>query len=260
MNLVFASGFLIPQHFSGISYFRGLKRHLDDGGRHRAIFPAVPPLATAAERAVPLADAIAGAFPQGPVHVIAHSMGGLDSRVLIAGNLRGLSDPGRIRSLTTLSTPHKGSPVADLLLGKGPVDVPPLARQLIGGAIAFLGIPTGALEDLTTDGARKIPDPTTSHGQIHYRSYFASGRPGFRRTCFLLGPTHDYISSQTQQDNDGLVALASAQYGQFQQPSWQCDHADITGHDLDNLFGEPDFKHLDHIDAIIADLEKLPGA
>ena len=121
MNLVFASGFLVPQQFLGIDYFRGMSAHL--AGRHDALFHVVPPVGTSEMRAQSLADAIQQKFPAGPVHIIAHSMGGLDSRTLIARNHHGLSQPGRIASLTTLSTPHRGSPVADLLAGPRPTDL-----------------------------------------------------------------------------------------------------------------------------------------
>src|SRR6266568_4744432 len=112
MNLVFASGFFVPQHILGIDYFRGLKAHVEGNG-HQALFPEVPPLGTCEVRAEVLADAIQRAYPKGPVHIIAHSMGGLDSRTLIARNLDGLSSPGRVASLTTVSSPHRGSPVAE---------------------------------------------------------------------------------------------------------------------------------------------------
>src|SRR4051794_38918686 len=72
------------------------------------------PLDTSEKRAGKLADTIDQKFPAGAIHIIAHSMAGLDSRSLIGRNLHGLSAPGRIASLTTLSTPHLGSPVADL--------------------------------------------------------------------------------------------------------------------------------------------------
>ena len=42
MNLVFASGFLLPQHLLGINYFRGLPDHLAQTGV-KALFPQVPP-------------------------------------------------------------------------------------------------------------------------------------------------------------------------------------------------------------------------
>ena len=41
MNLVFASGVLIPQEILGVDYFRGLKAHVEGKG-HQAIFPQVP--------------------------------------------------------------------------------------------------------------------------------------------------------------------------------------------------------------------------
>src|SRR5262252_6205372 len=52
------------------------------------------------------------------VHLIAHSMGGLDSRFLIAK----LGLANRVLSLTTIGTPHHGSPIADLVVrGTNPV-------------------------------------------------------------------------------------------------------------------------------------------
>jgi hypothetical protein len=71
----------------------------------------------------------------------------------------------------------------------------------------------------------------------------------------LLAPTHNYIRQVTGQDNDGVVASESAKYGEFQQPTWQCDHADMIGYNLDTAgVGPPIFPHLAKIDAIIAQL------
>src|SRR5262249_31487316 len=123
MNLVFASGFLVPQHILGVAdYFNGLAKYIKDGGKHTAIFPDVSPVGTCEMRARQLAPQIRAAFPNGEIHIIAHSMGGLDCRVLIAQNLEGLSTPGRIKSLTTIATPHRGSLIPDLLAGPRPQD------------------------------------------------------------------------------------------------------------------------------------------
>ena len=119
MNLVFASGFLIPQHPPGINYFRDLKAHVEAQG-HETVFPDVPALDSCEKRAKPLAEQIFAKYPDGDIHIIAHSMGGLDSRVLIARNHFGLSE--RIKSLTTMATPHLGTEVADLLIGRRPED------------------------------------------------------------------------------------------------------------------------------------------
>ena len=253
MNLVFASGFLVPQQVLGVEYFRGLQAHLAQAGGHTALFPLVPPTGSCESRARVLADAIQQAYPAGAIHIIAHSMGGLDCRMLIARNLNGLSDPGRIASLTTLSTPHRGSPVADLLAGSRPGDGRRLIYDGISHAIGLLGVDIGALADLTTDGAAKVPDPAQTH--IRYHSYFACGRRVRCRRCFALAATHHYVSAVTGQVNDGVVALDSARYGEFQEPFWPCDHVDMTGHNLDTAdLGGFQFDHLAAFDAIIGGL------
>ncbi len=254
MNLVFASGFLVPQHILGISYFNGLEDRLQ--GRHETLFADVPALDTSERRASVLADLIQQKFPDGAVHIIAHSMGGLDSRTLIARNLHGLSAPGRIASLTTLSTPHRGSPVADLLVGPKPDGLRRLVYDAVSHALGQLGVPFGALGDLTAEGAARIPDAAKTHPHIRYRSCFAQGRPEpFRPTSLVLAPTHHYIHSVTGQANDGVVALDSARYGEFQQPFWACDHVDMVGHNLDfEKFSEFRFDHFAAFEALISQL------
>jgi triacylglycerol lipase len=256
MNLVFASGFLVPQHVLKINYFNGLEARLK--GRHETLFPDVRPLASCAARADELADAIVKRkFPAGEIHIIAHSMGGLDSRSLIGRNLLGLADPGRIASLTTLSTPHFGSPVADLLLGSEPTGAPRLLYNAARRVLDQLRIPIGALEDLTTAGALRIPNVANTHKHILYRSCFAAGRPKpFPPTSALLKLTHDFVASVVKdQPNDGLVARESARYGKFQQRFFACDHADLVGHNLDfvNLTGFQ-FPHLAEIETLINQL------
>ena len=202
-----------------------------------------------------LADAIQRAYPDGAVHIIAHSMGGLDSRALIAHNFQGLSNPGRIVSLTTVSTPHRGTAVADLLAGPRPEGPHRLLYDGVDHAIHLLGVDTGALANLTTEEASRVPDVARTHPHIRYRSYFASGRPGILPTCFALALLHHYITVTTGQENDGLVALDSARYGEFQEPFWHCDHADAVGHNLDTADqGGFCFNHFAAFDAIISQL------
>jgi triacylglycerol lipase len=252
LNLVFAHGFLGWSHpLLGINYFRGLQAHITRLGGHAALFPQVPPVGTYEHRARALADAIQQAYPEGPVHIIAHSMGGLDSRVIIARNLHGLSNAGRIASLTTLSTPHYGSPVADLLAGSRPLGPRRLLYDAISHAIGLLGIDTGAIADLTAERCSKVPDVAQTHPHIRYRSYFGSGRAGLPRTCAALVPAHQYISAVTGQPNDGLVAQQSAQYGEVIEPFWPCDHLDMIGHNLDTADLIFQFDHLAAFEAII---------
>ena len=76
----------------------------------------VPGVDSVAVRAAALGtqiDAFMAANHLDHVHIIAHSMGGLDARYLIST----LHYAAKVKSLTTLSTPHRGSPLADLGLG-----------------------------------------------------------------------------------------------------------------------------------------------
>lgn len=85
-------------------------------------------------------------------HIMAHSMGGPDSRWMLSP-----ANPDRIgvpsRSLTTIGTPHRGSPIADLV--DHPVDLAPFVAALTG-----LGISLNGLRDLTTQlfGRRRRPE------------------------------------------------------------------------------------------------------
>jgi triacylglycerol lipase len=218
----------------------------------------VDPLASAAVRAQQLADQIQAGFPSGSVHIIAHSMGGLDCRVLIGNNLNGLA--GRIASLTTLSTPHQGSPVADLLAGDGPDD----KRRAIVDVISRLGLNTDALVNLTTTEAKKLPNVQSTPG-IRFRSYPASGRPkDFLRfvptppTAALFVLSNAFIKGLTGEDNDGLVTPTSATFGEV-QTVLQCDHADMIGYNLNGPLDPFQFQHLDLFDEIIGKLEKDGG-
>ena len=104
-----------------------------------------------------------------------------------------------------------------------------------------------------------MPDVATTHPHIRYRSYAATGRHTVPATSPIFLLTHKYIRFETGQENDGLVTLKSAQYGEFQQPIWAGDHADIVGHNLDiPPRGKSKFDHLAEIDTIIARFRRAP--
>ncbi|HTO85304.1 MAG TPA: hypothetical protein VMQ73_24000 [Methylomirabilota bacterium] len=268
MNIVLASGFLVPQRIGQIiEYFRGVESRLKAQGHH-VLAHKVPVVASCKVRAKSLADAIQAEFKNEPVHIIAHSMGGLDARMMIGENMNGLGEKGRIVSLTTLSTPHQGSPLADLLAGKGPEDL----RRPLFDRLESVGIDIRGLRDLTSDVDGALPDVPKDFPHIHCRSYAASGRGGPRPTTYLLLPGQIYIKRQTGQENDGAVAVGSATYGEF-KGAWPCDHFQIVGHDFDppSLFGgfgrsilgalglatSAEFDHLAKFDEIVADLQVI---
>lgn len=114
-GIVLAHGFLGFGDIDGLNYFRGVKAHLDAQG-YRVLQPTVNPIASVQERSASLSAQIKAWAGADKVHVIAHSMGGLDVRYLlqpkggVAGEL--------FASVTTLCTPHLGTPLATIVAGQ----------------------------------------------------------------------------------------------------------------------------------------------
>src|ERR1700761_8304002 len=119
MNIILVHGILGFRSKFGLEYFRGIAEHLRTKGL-RVLAPALDPTRGIIFRGNQLRDQINQAMANGALdpaqksHIIAHSMGGLDSRWMLSP-----VNPDRIqssiRSLTTISTPHRGSPIADIV-------------------------------------------------------------------------------------------------------------------------------------------------
>lgn len=233
MNLVFASGFLAPQRLGALDYFRSLPAVYPE-----ALFARVPVDAKICDRAPLLASQIQQHFPTGEIHIIAHSMGGLDSRFLLSNNLVSLAE--RIVSLSTVSTPHRGSPVADAILGLLPgIDARPV-RDLLD---RFTSVGSGALEDLTTAAAAKFNEANPDVPRVHYFSYFGSGY-----ISLALLPTFELIKSRggtaDEKNNDGVVSLSSARWPtELAESPWRADHLAQIGHNLDSFDLVSTFDH-----------------
>lgn len=105
-------------------YFAHVERALaarftDAGERLETHVVDVAPTASIRRRAVRLAELVAlAAGEEGPIHLLGHSTGGLDARLVASPSARlpitseKLAWLGRLRSLTTMSTPHYGTPLA----------------------------------------------------------------------------------------------------------------------------------------------------
>jgi triacylglycerol lipase len=245
MNLVFASGFLIPQTLQGLAYFRDVAQHYPG-----ALFPRVDITGTAAGRAGQLAEQIDAAFPSGRIDIIAHSMGGLDARFLLSHNLHNLT--GRVATLSTIATPHRGSPVADLLAGSTPIGPQRLVYDIIKAALARLGCPTGALAALTTGSAMTFNQQCLDAKQVTYLAYAGCGPRSF--TFRPSGALIEHAASTAdERQNDGLVSVASAQWphNDLAEPPWPADHLAEVGYDLDRPGSKPKFDYLAAIARVV---------
>ena len=275
MNLVLHHGFFGFAALGEVVYFNGVRDHLM--GKFpdlRILVTEVAPDGKIKERGTQLGQQLReatrpGGFfgPDSPVHIIAHSMGGLDSRFLLSpDNPENMAD--KVSSLTTISTPHKGSPVADVLVEIGDVLSPNNEQkvfvQRLQAALEQAGIHVGGLRNLTTEGVRQFneefrDDPRTKKFSVagKGRGVKLGGLPAVD-TCLALGLPHRIIRERTGGENDGLVSVDSATWGEGPE-LWRADHADEIGHNLDlGPKARPLlFKYLTKYEALVERLRQL---
>jgi triacylglycerol lipase len=266
MNVVLAHGILGFRRKFGVEYFRGVAEYLRAQG-FAVLVPEVDATHGIAFRGDQLGDQINRAFSSGlldptqKTHIIAHSMGGLDSRYLLSPeSKKQLLAP--VRSLTTISTPHQGSPIANLI-GR-PFELRKLhhlpfrpSGDLLEVGLKNLGISLDGLRDLTTSSCSAFSARYTNHPSVAYYSVAGSGRGRFHPTASVLLVFHHYILSKTGKANDGLVPVDSAKWGTFDEATWPADHAEEVGYNLDNLMRPPTFPYLAKFDAIVANVASL---
>lgn len=187
----------LPEH---LNYFTPLREFLEERGV-RALFPQVAPTGGVAERAAQLRAQIL-AWTGEPVNLIAHSMGGLDARYLVGH----LGMAGRVRSLTTIATPHHGSAVADWFCAHFHDAVPLLLT------LKALGLNADGVHDCRRAVCKAFNARTPDAPGVRYFSYGAAVPPArvsplLRRSATLLAPREG--------PNDGLVSVASARWGEY---------------------------------------------
>lgn len=188
--------------FPGVQYWRGITAAYQQNGIE-AITTAVPSTGSIEERAKILHEQIKAKASGKQVNIIAHSMGGLDSRLLIS---KIQPQEYTIRSLTTIATPHRGSSAADIILREiGPDYLPRLYAIL-----ARMKISTGAFSQLTRRYVCEEFNPVMlDHESVRYFSYGASCKPHIF-SVFRL--SHD-IMNEIEGPNDGLVSVKSSKWG-----------------------------------------------
>lgn len=193
------------------NYFPGVVDCLQGAG-NKLIIPRLHPTGGVAHRAQELKEHLQRESPNEPVHIIAHSMGGLDSRYMISK--LGMAD--RVLSLTTLGTPHRGTVFADWAVGR-------LAR-VVRPALSFLDIPHQAFYDLTTTHCRKFNEEVLSDPGVRYFSVAARHDGSLGSPEWLLPY---WMVFNAEGANDGVVSVASAHFGESID-IWDGDHFSLV--------------------------------
>ena len=264
LPIVLAHGYLGFGTLGPLNYFNNVASILQSAGATQVFAPDVSPKGTLQTRSAQLAQAINDRFHDQKVHVIAHSMGGLDARFLIAGGAT------NIASLTTLGTPFRGTLAADVaadparllqvnparlvaaigsyeieMAAAWPFDIEVQTHFAIGQlrtaveslekgdysgmATYFRGLfslDDGALNELTTEKCRQsFPDDQHDLRGVPTYSYAGLIAPA-RVTPLLAVPA--LLLASTGQQNDGVVPLASATLENHKE-TLQVDHFGLVG-------------------------------
>jgi triacylglycerol lipase len=193
-------------------YFNGIPGALEAAG-NRVLVPRLSPSASVAERAGELKGFLDDNLPTGPLHIIAHSMGGLDSRYLISR----LEMANRVLTLTTLGTPHRGTAFADW----GTQNL----GQRVQPFLDLFGIPTEAFWDLRRDRCADFNDQTPDADGVRYFSVAGSFEPDWLSSQWLL--PYQIIAAE-EGANDGLVSIDSARWGEASNQWPDTNHADLV--------------------------------
>ena len=176
------------------------------------------------------------------LNIIAHSKGGLDSRYAISK----LGADKYTASLTTINTPHRGCIFAEYLLSKAPEKVTKAVESTYNAAFRKLGDSSpdfmAAVNDLTNSFCEKFNEEVPDAQGVMYQS-FGSKAAKARSGRFPLNVSYPMVK-RFDGDNDGLVALTSAPWGERFTPIYPKGKRGITHADMIDLNRE-DFKGFD---------------
>jgi len=250
---------VVLMHGFGLLAFLTRGGHLHEEAMHlrlqgvRAFAPNISPYHVVPQRAgmwKERIEHILSSTKAEKVNLIAHSMGGLDARFLISK----LGMHSHVASLTTISTPHRGSSVAQMALQQ-----PEKIRELVQSAANWLGEYAtqdetdihSAVENLTPEAlSGSFNDEVLDSEDVLYQSYAGSAGKGTLNSINpIFRPINSWMYSR-EGVNDGFVSVSSARWGNY-LGEIEADHLQQIG--IDVLPGSS-FSSKDFISGVVTDL------
>lgn len=169
----------------------------------------------------------------GKVNIIAHSKGGLDSRCAISK----LGCDKYVATLTTINTPHRGCIFAEYLLNTAPARIKNFVEKTYNKMFYALGDNTpdfmAAVSCLTNSYCEQFNKDVPDSPDVIYQSY-GSKAVKLRGTRFPLNLSYPVVK-KFDGDNDGLVAINSAPWGEKFTPVYPPGKRGITHADMIDL-------------------------
>lgn len=233
--------------FGTVPYFNGIVGALEADGVEVHVVTAAQAgsPATRGDQIIRQLDALGG----GPFNLIGHSQGGLDARYIAARR------PDLVVSVTSVGSPHRGTPVADFFWN---APIGPLDEWFIQGGADVIALLAGtphrnearpAIEALTTAGAAAfnarypagVPtgcgDGAHVVGGIRYYSW-----SGTATITLPLDPSDAllaFTAALIPEPSDGLVGRCSSHLGRVIRDDYSQNHLDQVNHVLGlvGLFG-----------------------
>jgi triacylglycerol lipase len=193
-----------------MDYFRGIPQAFRAAG-NRVLVASLSPTGSVAERAEQLKELLDQSAPNEPVHLLAHSMGGLDSRYLISR----LGMAHRVLTLTTLGAPHRGTTFADWGVRR--------FSRMLQPLFEFANFPYQAFFDLTVARCADFNRLTPDVPGVRYFSVAGDFQLHWLMPEWQI-PAR--ILARGEGPNDGLVSIASASWGE-DCTIWDGDHINL---------------------------------
>jgi len=208
----------------GVDYFYGVPEAWRAAGAN-VVVVSMTPLQSIEDRAAQIKAQLDG-LP-GPFIFVAHSQGGLDARYLVSQ----LGYGERTKAVVTLSSPHHGTPIADIAVGI----VPGPAVDVINSLLGLMGWSLEDAEEMTTSHMDNVFNPSTPDVPgVLYWSFSGKADPLALNGDGWLQPGFDLTWSLLEGEgvvSDGLVPEASAHWGQF-RGVMTADHLEEVGQPL----------------------------
>ena len=150
------------------------------------------------------------------LNLIAHSMGGLDSRYLIS-KIPKKDQHYEVASLTTISTPHHGSEMADFVVNQFDKMKRKLNREEQLLPLCFY--------QLTTYYMKYFNEVVPNDPTVKYFSYGCYFQPKWYNVLSLSWKViHDATNGEP---NDGMVSVSSSCWGKYKGTLKNMDHMDV---------------------------------
>ncbi len=182
-----------------------------------AFAPNIVPYATIeirAENWVRVIDRLSKQLPYEKFNIIAHSMAGLDIRYALSK----MDIANQVASLTTVSTPHRGTSLAELSL-KTPEAIKEKMADLLDwmGNRVYPGTKSdsvGSAEQLTRDYVREEFNPNVPDVEgIPYYSFSSAVGKGTPHPIKVISRYQNNYIYQQEGINDGMVSVESSKWG-----------------------------------------------